>query len=302
MSRSKSAKDMRHARKAKEGPDVNRNDPVLIALSATDNRDDALVRAALFARVFDAELQVLRVAALPTEPPETKPGSNAEGAFSVLRREHILVQRTWRWCNRRLVSPILPVQVSVRFGEFSGAVTWFAREIGPQMVVIPGSDVHGGEEVLKIAANTLAPVLVSRPARTGETLVAATDLSSERVPVLAFGSMIGSRLGSCVVFVHNVLRTEPDAGDHAAELIRSRENTLRSHAAELGPDIECVVSSSPDTAGAVLRAAAAAEADLLVVGVRHKTWLEGVFGAGVAARVIERTDASVVAVPFDGDA
>jgi nucleotide-binding universal stress UspA family protein len=272
---------------------------VVLAVRETTGREDALAAASLLARVFEAEIKVLRVESAAKGPACDATHSRAGDSFFALRWMRTLAMRTWQWCKRRLPGPISYADVTVREGEFGAVAARTVLDMRPNLLVVPGIDALKGAEIVKLVEETKVPILVAHSALAGEAIVAATDLSLERAPVLRFAANLGGRLGWCVIFMHNVeFPTDTAETNPSAERFRSRASLLKSHADALGPDIECVVTRSVDTPGAIICAARMAKAEILVVGINHRTSVDEMDGAGVAAQVVERSSGSVLVVPL----
>jgi nucleotide-binding universal stress UspA family protein len=221
-----------------------------------------------------------------------------------------IVRRTWRWCNSKLLKPLPQEHIFVREGTLARVAISVAQQIEASAVVVSGADTASGADIMTIVAEAKVPVLVSRKAQPSESIVAATDLLNESVPVLRRGVQLSTATDNEITFVHNV---EPrpqyfvgtvDRGGFVIELppeperVKLKEDRLRKIAAELGSDINTVIANKEDTANAILAVARRNQADLVVVGRHHRTWIERVFGENVAAAVVERAERSVLVVPI----
>jgi nucleotide-binding universal stress UspA family protein len=283
---------------------------VVLVMADMFRGEVALLRASALSRILGAELKVVRVE--EDAPPRAVPeeGGSADDPFYALRWERTLALETWRWCNRRLVTPIRPIQVSARAGAFVDVVTETAREVKPILAIISAFEVRSGADATRIAVASGVPVLVARPASPRDVVMAASDLSMTRVPVLKAGAALGSRLGADVVFFHNVVpddrdgspappERDPDNEETAAHT-RRRAAALKSVADATGDRIEVVVAKDRDTTGAILRVSARTDADLVVVGARDPGSGGWSAGGRHAAEVVEKAGASVVVVPMGG--
>jgi nucleotide-binding universal stress UspA family protein len=221
-----------------------------------------------------------------------------------------LADRTWRWCTRVLPFPIPFSSIMIRKGELGATAMNVAKTTRARLVVVPESEISGGEEVVAIVDTTSVPVLVSRDAHPGDAIVVATDLSDDRLPVLKQGIEIGAVLGANIAFMHNVkpvfstryatFFSEHVSANRVLDAVFGRtEERLKGLASELGDGIDTVVVSEPDTADAIVDAAWRCQADIVVVGSRPRTRLAGLFRKRVAPEVVERTARSVLVVPFE---
>lgn len=278
----------------KTDPEKAAGSAVLLAVADTFKAEDALWRASALSRVFGAELQVVRVE--ENAPSRAFPGEakSPDDSFYALRWERTLALRTWRWCNRRLVSPIRPIQVSARAGAYAGVVADAAREMRPVMVIVSALEVRGGVDAAQIAVDSGVPVLVARPACQGDVVMAATDLVATHAAVLKAGTALASRLGSGVVFFHNVAPGSPSPGE-----VDHRRSLLEKAAAESGERVEVVLAHGRETIDATIDIASRAAADVVVVGVCDWGTLDaGTAGKSTAAGVVERSGTSVLVVPL----
>lgn len=279
---------------------------VLFAFGSWRRKGGALLRAAVLAKALGADLRVLFVTRPAGRANVLFPQSNIDDVMSSLRRQRGLVNRTLNWCNDQLVEPLFPRQIAVRVGlNFFSVVAEDAKNVDPAMVVVSGSEVASGEDITRIVEAAGVPVLVARRTQSGDAVVAATDLSTDRVPALRHGTELGDRLRTRVVFMHNVSPARDAAADSPGTAgstdaaLRDRSSCLRLCAHALGAAIDNVVVSRADTPSAILEVSRNNEADIVVVGTHHRSWVDRVFGPGIAARVVEEAKRSVLIVPME---
>lgn len=268
---------------------------VLLVLQGAERPTAGLLRAWALGSLLGGQLVVLRV--LPEW--ETQPSSLLATISSV---ESILTEsRDLRaWCDAKL--PLGgEIGTVVRRGTFEVEAQKLIEELGAVLVVLSPETAGTGERAVRLSHQTRSPVLVARPARSNDAIVAATNLKDRSYPVLCRAATLGERLGSSLVFVHNTPGSA--ARQHAKiRLVKGpldlfqRHERLRDFARKAAPTAETVMEAKTNTPEAILGIARSYDADLVVVGNHAPRG-----GKSVAARVIREARRSVLVVPLSGE-
>jgi nucleotide-binding universal stress UspA family protein len=286
--------------------------PVLLVLSATHRPDVALLRAGVLSTRLGTSLHVIGVMPPHTQNNVLFPQRNLPQGLAAMNEESTATKRLWRWCNRKLLRPLRPGDVAVHRGSLSRCAIESARQLEAQLLIIPDDDVTGGAEITRIVDAAGVPVLVSRYPQPANMIVAASDLSLERVPVLRQGVALGETVGASVLFLHNVVPVasmpvvRPGEGMPILPLwpfdetgLQEKQRArLRKAASDIGQDVEIEVLDATDTVDAILGVARKHGADVVIVGHRNKSWVGRMFGEHVAAGVVNRARRSVLVVPI----
>ncbi len=264
---------------------------VLLVARAHDWPSLALIRANDFALQLGAELWILELRVKHFHG--TAPlGSELEEVTA--------------WCGRVLRKPFPQNQVLLRDGGLDEAVLSAAKECSASFVVLP-PEFQGA--ATRLATKSGLPILAARLGSTGRTVMAATDLSDEDLPVVHYGARLSARLGEDLVVLHNVgpmVAPIPPGfypvvtGVEPPEtLVASRRELLEKATHDL-PALHTVVDvETKDTAAdAVLDAARSFQSDLIVVGTHPHTWLGRVMLHSTAQEVVDRSMRSVLVVPL----
>jgi nucleotide-binding universal stress UspA family protein len=132
-------------------------------------------------------------------------------------------------------------------------------------------------------------------------LLAATDLEDDGYPVLSRAAELGNYLHASVLAFHQVGVAQGERSD-AGDARRSVWAALQKERLEMAADRllydgEVFVAEGEDPAVAIVAHARELQADTIVVGTRPRR--TGSPRTNTAARVVERTDRSVVIVPLD---
>lgn len=264
---------------------------VLLALPARLEPDDILQHARTLCEVFDAKLFVLRVASTPS-PSNGRRGSDAS-------TPEMVTTETLRWHKRALGEEIARDQVCVCLSQFKVAVTEVAQAIQPCLVVIPYLEAGDGELITRIVRDTAIAVLAARSTHHGDGVVAATDLSDQRYPVLRQGLRIACGQVAPITFIHNV--TPAAFASRTHRCIRRSLVSLEDIGRELGAKCARITANQTDTVDAILTVAETQRANLIVVGThlnpRHERDRRR---KSVARQVVEQATRSVLVVPVRG--
>lgn len=177
-------------------------------------------------------------------------------------------------------------------GHLVHAAIQRACEIGARIVVLPAEVGQSGSCVSAIAASSGVPVLVARTPTSGDAIVAATSLRDPRLPVVRRAADMIDRFETTLVCVHDL------EGTTTGPEIERRRCLLATALEPLAISRELVIDYEPEPADAVLAAARERDADMIVVGVPRKTWLEILQHPTVASRVVASARRSVLLVPL----
>lgn len=267
----------------------------------------ALLRAGVLAEGLRDELFVLQVCA----PPRTnwRQRHRPDPLFALRRVENL--ERTRGAAIARCATLLWPTVPDERIlsseGDFVDAVVQSAAELGVELIVLPPQCHDCGNTATRIVASARVPVLVARPGRSHNVVVAATNLADRRYPVLRQARSFGALLHADLLLVHNVVPSFVSLSPETAMLWLAGPPSLQAQlmqrrlaqAAEgLSRCVGTVVKTEPNTVHAILDAARQCDADLIVVGVTrsYSRW-QRLWGHGVAARVTQQAQRSVLLFP-----
>lgn len=281
---------------------------VLFALFDAGRPTVSLLRTVELARLLEAEVRIMRV--LPEKAVMDDVLRRADVVDAVRTVEETLhaYRATKEWLREVLdEGDPEPIAFTVAHGDFVERVAEHAVSVEATLVVVPPREGGTGRAAIAIACRSGVPVLVARGAKRGETIVAATDMETEKFPVLRHAAELGRQLDAPVVAVHNVGPTVQDEEtDPARAADAEREAILRHRSARLArvsdgiaSGASSVVRAEPSAADAILAEARARDADLVVVGTNATTPQDRVAAGSVAAEVVNRAARSVLVMPFD---
>lgn len=250
-------------------------EPIILFASDTGERGrHSLLRAYGMARLLHGELRVLGAG----------PRSTAA--------EHR------RWCDEGVPGGLGVEKMHWSERPLRRAVVELACEIAPILVVVPAG--MNGRLVTSLACAARVPVLVARPPSDGETVLAASDLSQPRLPVLREAAGLARRLAAPVVLLHNLPPPRDGRETASSEAARAEASGLLSRVRDatirLGVEGRAVLSRQPSAADAIVRAAR--HADIVVVGSYRRSWMPRLVARSVAATVVDRAGRSVLVTPF----
>jgi nucleotide-binding universal stress UspA family protein len=193
----------------------------------------------------------------------------------------------------------------VRVGAFIPEVRRRAAELRATWIAVAPQWRNTGRMVTSLARKTGLSVLLARGSTDGTSIVAATDLSDLRYPVLIAASALGRQLGQNVVALHNHTpsRLRPRLAPRAPQLqtddtAEIRKRLLTSVARAISADSEPVVANELDAVEAILREARMRNAELIVVGTRSHSWLHRAVVGSVSTALVDRTVRSVLVTPL----
>lgn len=282
---------------------------VLFACSSAQWPISSLLKADVFAKRLTAELSVLHVSEAP------KPGlfgrvPPKEVCRAIERWAHDSTATLER-CRYILQGEVPLENILVRQGDFVQQVVEEISQRRPELVVIPPDRDESGILAADIASSARVPVLIARPPRRQNIVLAATKLADERFPVIRRAGRLREVLDAQLVLVHNrvpILAAGGIENGHAASWLRSeREEELTCEqlatVARLFPHCSgSYVKRRLNTSSAILEVARECDADLIVVGVRRcSSLIERVLGGCMAARVATRALRSVLVTPLPAD-
>lgn len=273
---------------------------VLLALDQRDGGQVCLKRAVEMTFALRAELRVIRV--LPKRSRVRAWWGRGPDAREEVRGA---LKATRLWLARSLGEEPPVGKVVVRCGRFVEAVSEHVRFGQPELVVLPPFIRRVGTVATMLARRTGAKVLVAHDPGHRKAILAATDLSNPRFPVLEEAARLGLALEAPVTALHNVdplgafQRYGVDRGVARAQLSRILGPTRLLDGVQLLPDdSSAVMRAEIDPVAAILDEARRRDVDLLVVGVHDRRPFERWLHGSVAARVIQRSDRSVLVMPM----
>jgi nucleotide-binding universal stress UspA family protein len=178
-----------------------------------------------------------------------------------------------------------------------------AREVNAILLILPGSERPAARATAMVRA-TGRPVLVARPRMASGAILAATDLTDPRYPIVRQAGRLGALNRVSVVALHNVLpscieletrapwpaalRPDPDAMTHQLQALvgATREHRVAT----------AILTALIDPVDAILREARASRPDLVVVGTRPRCE-EASGRRSVSAQLVNLLRQSVLIMP-----
>lgn len=283
---------------------------VLCAVRTLQAAPEALRRARSMATALHAELRLLHVLEEPLFWSPLFPQLSTEAASSQVERCTALLEELWRICSMTEGGPLDAEDVVLASGDFVEEVWRAALEMRADLIVLADEEGLTGKQATRIARDTQVPVLIARHHRPSDVIVAATDLSDARYPIIRGAARLGQQLAARLVLLHNVPPQSASAPMPEPWLPVFLEDTpnlnqtwqrLRALADRYSPQAGTIVASQVDAADAILAAARSRDADIVVLGTRHRSWLERLLHGSIAARVIDTVKGSVLILPLDGE-
>jgi nucleotide-binding universal stress UspA family protein len=290
----------------------DRTSPVVLALRGGEFPGESLKRADALAEAMGVELRIVRVVdPYPVLTPSMRL-FNARDAARALDELTKLREATCEWFESALGHALSPGQLEVVRGDFVEITCERALELAAALVVIAPSRRLLDSNVESLATRSGLPILIARSgSELDPCVVAATDLEDARFPVLRAAAQLAQVLGAAVVPVHNVcplpamLRGaahHPSAlRERAAWLATAKERKQSGLARAVG-ELELsqagVISDDYDAARAILHEARSRKADLVVVGLRTRSWIERLLSPSVATSVVRGARRSVLITPL----
>jgi nucleotide-binding universal stress UspA family protein len=281
---------------------------VVLALRSGDRPIVALQHACALAQSLAAELHVLAI--LPSR--RRFPGFMADLDLvrAARRVERCLraAREVRSWCDDLLDQPLPVGHLRIQVGNFVEQVVNYVEALDRAFIVLPPSTEQLGHTATTLARATSRPVLVARPMASRPVLLAATDLERDDAWVVRRAAELGGQLGAFVLAMHNVsgLSVPVSASSGAAvEGIaiaieaEGREPRLARARKRLA-DFSTVLTEDPNPVDAILEQARLHEVYTIVVGTRSRSWLERLVEPGVAGKVVDRSERSVLVTPGPG--
>jgi nucleotide-binding universal stress UspA family protein len=285
---------------------------VVFALRADEFPSESLRRAVALCEAMHADLRILRVVdpvpfvSRSMRPFDTSDATRALDALAQLRRA------TQSWIESTLGGAFAPHQLELARGDFVEVTRERTLDLGAVLTVVAPSQRLLDSSIESLATQTGIPVLVARSsAELDPFVVAATDLEDTEFPVLRAASKLAQILGAAVIPVHNVsplpvlLREalhHPRALSQRAAWIEIAQERKRSGLERAADELELgqagVVLSDYDAARGILEEARSRKADLVVVGLRNRSWLERLLSPSVATCIVRDARRSVLITPL----
>ena len=266
---------------------------VLLVLAEANGHGWSMLRAGKLSDLHHAELHVLAVMS-PRQP------------FKLPYLEPELFARVDRHMTE-VLGHGTQGRMTIRCGFFADEIIAAARELGASLIVLEPPKKRCGRQVARIARRTGVPVLVARESSTDDVIVAASDLSDRRMPVLERAANLGERLSEPVILIHNLSPfssiadgetrwTLAQSADERARRLQCLQHAARRMAAPVVATLLCDEANPTD---AIVRTARTRNADLVVVGTHRRRWLPRLFHRSVAIQVVNRLRRSVLVTPLD---
>lgn len=252
---------------------------ILFAAPTSWGPTDALLRAWALSQTLDAELHLLGVSA-----------STSTGAVETQQAEHQILEHCQRWCTDWLPTQF-EGQSWAGVGGFVSEVTARSQALGATMIIVPPGEGQFGAGITALAEAGQIPVLVARPSTGGQTVLVATDLRDDTLPVVTHTAALSQRLGSRLIALHNLGHTTS-----LASLVALKE-WLRQTASSLNTECALQVTHATNADEAILGAARELVADIVVLGTASHAWADAFRPRRVCERVIEKAKRSVLVLP-----
>jgi nucleotide-binding universal stress UspA family protein len=250
---------------------------VLAVIAFDESSVVALERAFALARLYDARLDVVHIVPYREGP--------------LVEHEDAICRRVRRWATLRGNVVLDKRSIFVRLGDRVEAVDKVARSTGAQIIVVGASHWSAGA-IARLVTAAPRGVLVAHPPRTRNQMIAATDLTDTRFPVIHTAAKLAEGLSARVTVVHNI--EQKGQGPVVAldlDTVAHRLGTLERLARQLERVEGGHVASSQTTVEAILHVAQTRDADIAVVGIRP--------GRGrTLLAFLEQATCSVLAVPL----
>lgn len=144
------------------------------------------------------------------------------------------------------------------------------RRAAAAIVVVAGATT--ASVVRRLAAATRRPVLIARTRQPWQLVLAASDLQTRGVPVIAAGAALAARGSARAVVLHNVV---PAWGHPSASVVplatarlSRRLRRLSRVSGRSSPSAAVIVSHGTAADRAIVEAIVRRDADVLVIGMR----------------------------------
>jgi len=289
---------------------------VLVATAFDQPSAVALRRAQTLARVLEAHVVLLHVVPPHSWINALFPHKNAPDAVATQALLATAMETATSWYDEVLGPDAEAPTIILKRGHVAPAIVETAERVHASLVVLgdsPGSSAGlfgGGSIASSVIHQARRPVLVARPERPGNAIIAATNFADAKYPALLQAARLGARLDAHVTFVHNVEASDYVAaasllGLPLATTVLPREPDLerRQHELEdlahfMGSGIEAVVVAKGRSSDAILDVARARDADLVVVGARSRGKVAGLASRGTTTTVAREAKRSVLTVPL----
>jgi nucleotide-binding universal stress UspA family protein len=193
--------------------------------------------------------------------------------------------------------------VAVAEGEFVPTVCSYARELNASLVILPGY-ARRGRDVAKLVRSSGRAVLVAKRRLVSGIVLAATDLSDPRFPVVRRAGALGAVAQISVVAVHNVCPALVQLDGQAGRIAR-----IEADRAATGRQLQALVqvtsnfkiqtavlTSLLDPVDAILHEARSRDASLVVVGAHLGG--RAAKRSSVSADLVNLAPTSVLVVPL----
>lgn len=284
---------------------------ILVATDFSPHAGRALDYAAMFARLFDASLELITSAWVPPivssdAVPLNVAGITMPAGFIDAARDRARAQL------EEIAKPLrdtgLEVSCVVTMESPSTAIAARAEEMGADLIAL-GTRGHSGlKHVLlgsiaeRTARTATCPVLTahedSPAAGSLHKVLVPTDFSDSAAHALELAKTIAAKAGASLILQHAChvpVSLESDVWSLDAPVFAGLEEEARKRLSALGVDAEIAVSRGiPDVE--IVEQAKASSADLIVVGTRGRSGLAHLVLGSTAERVIRHATAAVISV------
>lgn len=207
--------------------------------------------------------------------------------------------REWALFEARV--PLAPEAVSIRVGDAIDELHRAYDRWRGEILVIGGrgrpSGPPPGRRTRALIARARGPVLVAGQTRSQPSVVAATDLAREEVPVVHAAARLARQLKANLTIVHNLHgvtldgRRFPLPKMSEDRLVASRLEALETVVRNVPHVSEATFTRDSDAVQSILRVARERDVDLVVVGARPNR------GATIA-KVLADAQRSVLTIPL----
>lgn len=279
---------------------------ILVATDFSTRSDRAMRRAALLARRLSASLVLVHV--IDDDQPRRLVEAQREDAGSLMED----LVRSLRHNDN------LECEPRVVLGDPFRAIVQSAEDAGVDLVVLGPHrrqllrDMFVGTTAERTIRHSRRPVIMANavPARDYARVLVATDLSECSATAVGAARQLGLLKGAQVSVVHafdapaqSMLVRGSATGEQLKAYLNEQGERARGELAaflrkvKLTPQQRIVALTDSDAAAVIRRCARDTQADLIVVGTRGRSGIEGILLGSVAAAVLRDAEFDVLAVP-----
>lgn len=260
---------------------------LLVATDLTEEGDRAISVGRSWSQRFSASLVVAHVMPGGARPEMLFPQQHAADVNAAVSMRRAVTEQ--------LEARVGPTDaVEILDGAPGEALLSAARDLNADMIVLGGREPSGkrvfGSVAEYVLTHARVPVLIGRPHRRTDRIVAAVDVSDEPGAAIDYAaSFADPPLSAQIVVVHAPATREPIDAQASLVLKQIRRRL---------PDSADVRLEYGDPAAAIVAVAERTEAELIIVGTHGRKGLARLVIGSVASTVARRASCSVLVVPL----